>query len=180
MATRTTNHGQEASPAATCPRTQTRREACACGGCARAASPDLKHRANKRDVLALLDLIEQLVPWSRNHRLLAITLARPELLDTRPAWGTGQAGFGTLTLGPLSDTEMRQLLGKLMPSLPNAALTQVLERAGGVPLYGVEFARMLSDAAAASPDHIPGTLHSLVAARIDALRCSGVGSCPPT
>lgn len=43
--------------AAICARSHTRSEACACGVCARRASPDAKHRANKRDVLALLDLI---------------------------------------------------------------------------------------------------------------------------
>jgi len=50
----TTNSGPAAS---ICTHTQTRNEACACGACARRASPDAKHRANKRDVLALLDLI---------------------------------------------------------------------------------------------------------------------------
>ena len=40
-----------------CARTQTRSDACACGTCARRQSPIDKHRANKRDVLALLDLI---------------------------------------------------------------------------------------------------------------------------
>ncbi|OHE61577.1 MAG: hypothetical protein A2Z99_20505 [Treponema sp. GWB1_62_6] len=40
-----------------CPHTQTRREACACGSCTRKASPEAKHRTNKRDVLALIDCI---------------------------------------------------------------------------------------------------------------------------
>lgn len=43
--------------AAICTRTQTRREACSCGSCARGTTPDAKRRANKRDALALLDLI---------------------------------------------------------------------------------------------------------------------------
>ena len=42
---------------AICSRTKTRREACACGACARGTPPDAKRRANKRDALALLDLI---------------------------------------------------------------------------------------------------------------------------
>jgi len=50
----TTNNGPTA---AICARTQTRGEACACGACARRRTPAEKHRANKRDVLALLDLI---------------------------------------------------------------------------------------------------------------------------
>jgi hypothetical protein len=49
-----TNSGLAAS---ICTRTQTRSEACACGACARRRSPDDKHCANKRDVLALLDLL---------------------------------------------------------------------------------------------------------------------------
>ncbi len=41
---------------AICDRTHTRTEACMCGRCGR-GSPDAKLAANKRDVLALLDLI---------------------------------------------------------------------------------------------------------------------------
>lgn len=48
---------QARDAAAICNRTQIRRGACACGTCARRESPDAKHAANKRDVLALLDLI---------------------------------------------------------------------------------------------------------------------------
>ena len=43
--------------AAICTRTQTRRQACSCGTCARGETPEAKRRANKRDALALLDLI---------------------------------------------------------------------------------------------------------------------------
>jgi hypothetical protein len=43
--------------AAICSRTQTRSEACSCGACARGKTPDAKRSANKRDALALLDLI---------------------------------------------------------------------------------------------------------------------------
>jgi hypothetical protein len=40
-----------------CRRTQSRREACSCGACAQGKTPEAKRRANKRDALALLDLI---------------------------------------------------------------------------------------------------------------------------
>lgn len=49
----TTNNGATVS---ICARTRTRVDACACGTCA-GRSPDAKHGTNKRDVLALLDLI---------------------------------------------------------------------------------------------------------------------------
>jgi hypothetical protein len=42
---------------AICTRTNTRSEACCCGACARGARPDAKRSANKRDALALLDLL---------------------------------------------------------------------------------------------------------------------------
>jgi len=40
-----------------CTQTQTRCEACSCGACARGKTPETKRRANRRDSLALLDLI---------------------------------------------------------------------------------------------------------------------------
>ena len=40
---------------------------------------------------SLLDFIEYLLEWSRNHPLFVITLARPELLERRPTWGAGAA-----------------------------------------------------------------------------------------
>ena len=56
-----------------CTRTQTRTEACACGACGK--SPEAKHAANKRDVLALLDLIAGCV---ENH---------PSQSFERATWG---------------------------------------------------------------------------------------------
>lgn len=56
MDAKTTNGGKETAPDI-CTRTQTRREACCCGTCARRKTPDAKRCANKRDALALLDLI---------------------------------------------------------------------------------------------------------------------------
>jgi len=58
-----------------CPRTATRTDACACGACARRQSPDAKHAANKRDVLALLDHIAGCVD---NH---------PSQLFDKATWG---------------------------------------------------------------------------------------------
>jgi hypothetical protein len=58
-----------------CERTQTRTEACACGTCARRKSPDEKYQPNKRDVMALLDLIAGCVD---NH---------PSQAFEKPTWG---------------------------------------------------------------------------------------------
>jgi len=61
--------------ASICERTHTRTEACACSACARRKAPDDKYRANKRDVLALLDLVAGCV-------------------DNHPRQPTGEATWG--------------------------------------------------------------------------------------
>jgi class 3 adenylate cyclase len=117
---------------------------------------------------ALLDFLEHVAAWSRSHRLLLITLARPELLDRRPSWAAGRSGALDIRLGPLAPQAMAELLTALVPSLSRPALRRIVEHAGGVPLYGVEVARMLAAGTDAS-EQIPATLHSLVSARIDTL-----------
>jgi class 3 adenylate cyclase len=139
----------------------------------------LEHHARQRPLVliiedvqwadpALLDFLEHVAAWSRSHRLLLVALARPELLDRRPAWAAGRSGTLDIRLGPLAPRAMAELLTALAPSLPRPALRRIVEQAGGVPLYGVEVARML--AAGSDPSQqIPATLHSLVSARIDTL-----------
>ena len=50
----------------------------------------------------LLDFIEYLLDWSRSHPIFVVTLARPELLDRRPGWGTDRRGATAMRLEPLS------------------------------------------------------------------------------
>ncbi|HYN47977.1 MAG TPA: AAA family ATPase [Candidatus Nanopelagicales bacterium] len=131
---------------------------------------------------ALLDFIDHLATWSRAHPILIVTLARPELLDRRPTWGAGHHSFTAIHLEPLLDEQMAELLLGLGPDLPPGAVRRIVERAGGVPLYGVEVLRMLVDRGQARTREqgfelldtldemqIPDTLRSLVSARIDAL-----------
>ena len=56
---------------------------------------------------SLLDFVEYLLDWSRNHPIFVITLARPELLERRPTWGAGQRSFTSLYLEPLSQRRWR-------------------------------------------------------------------------
>ena len=131
---------------------------------------------------SLLDFVEYLLEWSRNHPLYVITLARPELLERRPNWGAGHRNFTSLYLEPLSDEAMQDLLQGLVPGLPSALRDQILARAEGVPLYAIETVRMLLDRGLVVEDgpsyrvvgevealEVPETLHALVAARLDGL-----------
>lgn len=131
---------------------------------------------------SLLDFVEYLLEWSRNHPLFVVTLARPELLERRPNWGAGHRNFTSLYLEPLSESAMEELLQGLVPGMPTKLRAQVLARAEGVPLYAVETVRMLLDRGLLVEDgaayrvvgeisslEVPETLHALVAARLDGL-----------
>ena len=130
----------------------------------------------------LLDFIDHLLDWSRHSPLLVVTLARPELLDRRPGWGTDRPNATAVRLEPLSDPVMRALLEGLVPGLPEVAVDGILGRAGGIPLYAVEIVRMLlSDGALVEADGVfrptrdlsdlrpPESLLALVGARLDGL-----------
>ena len=131
----------------------------------------------------LLDFIEHLLDWSRNQPIFVVTLARPELLERRPGWGTDRRGATAMRLDPLPEPAMRELLAGMVPGLPEPVVARILERADGIPLYAVETIRMLLAAGrleagadgtlVAAGDlgdlEVPATLHALVAARLDAL-----------
>ena len=130
----------------------------------------------------LLDFIEHLLDWSGSHPIFVVTLARPELLDRRPGWGTDRRGAIAMRLEPLARDAMRELLDGLVPGLPDATAERILARADGIPLYLVETVRMLvADGRLVAGDgayrplgdlgdvDVPATLQALVAARLDAL-----------
>jgi class 3 adenylate cyclase/tetratricopeptide (TPR) repeat protein len=130
----------------------------------------------------LLDFIDHVMEWSRGVPITIITLARPELLDRRPAWGAGLRSFTSIHLEPLSSADMERLLTGLVPGLAAQAVVAIVARADGVPLYAVETVRMLLaegrlvlDGDAYRPVGslddvaVPETLTALVAARLDGL-----------
>ena len=129
-----------------------------------------------------LDFIDHVLDWSRGLPIYVVTLARPELLERRPAWGAGKRDFASLSLDPLPDAAMHELLRGLIPDLPDAATRAIVARAEGIPLYAVETVRMLvaegrleqreggyvpvGDLGSLS---VPETLTALILARLDGL-----------
>jgi len=131
---------------------------------------------------SLLDFVEHLLEWSRNHPLYVITLARPELVERRSTWGAGHRNFTSMYLEPLPREAMEELLAGLVPGLPAPLRDQILARAEGVPLYAMETVRMLLDRGLLVEEgsvysvvgeieslEVPETLHALIAARLDGL-----------
>ncbi len=129
----------------------------------------------------LLDFLDHLVDWARNLPVYVLVFARPELGEIRPGFGTGRNRV-TLTLDPLDDGSMGQLIDALVPGLPPAARSSLTGQAQGIPLFAVETVRSLIDRDVVQPVEgvyrligdvgelaVPDSLHALLAARLDAL-----------
>ncbi len=130
----------------------------------------------------LLDFVEHLAEHAAARPILVLAVARPELLERRPGWGSGRRDHLRLSLDPLPATAMAELLDGLAPGLPADLAERILDRAAGVPLYAVEILRMLvdrGDLEAVAGSYavrgtlerlaVPETLHALIAARLDGL-----------
>jgi class 3 adenylate cyclase/tetratricopeptide (TPR) repeat protein len=91
----------------------------------------------------LLDFIDELVDRSRSHPIFVLTLARPDLLQHRPGWGSGRQSLLSMHLPPLPEHFMQELVTGLAPGIPEDAAALIASRAAGMPLYAVEFVRML-------------------------------------
>jgi class 3 adenylate cyclase/tetratricopeptide (TPR) repeat protein len=131
----------------------------------------------------LLDFIDHLLEWSRSSPILVLALARPELLERRPGFGSAARQFSSMPLEPLADEHMRELLAGIVPDLDERAAASIVVRADGIPLYAVETVRMLiADGYLEGCEDgscrvlrelgevaIPDTLRSLISSRLDAL-----------
>jgi class 3 adenylate cyclase/tetratricopeptide (TPR) repeat protein len=115
----------------------------------------------------LLDLVEYLAAWIHDAPILLLCLARPEFLDHRPAWLSGQENAASLTLPPLSAGESDELLDAL--GTTGEARAQIGEVAAGNPLYAEQIAAMLAEAGGRADVRIPPTIQALLAARLDRL-----------
>ena len=69
----------------------------------------------------LLDFLDYLLDWSRNHPIFVLSLARPELAEKHPSWGAGKRAVTSLYLEPLPRPAMETLLAGLVPGLPGGA-----------------------------------------------------------
>jgi class 3 adenylate cyclase len=119
----------------------------------------------------LLDFLDHLADWATDVPLLMVGTSRPELLDRRPGWGGGKRNASTLSLAPLSGAEIQSLIEALLhdPDVSTETPDEVLERAGGNPLYAEQFARMVLERDGLGELPLPGTVHGIIAARLDAL-----------
>jgi tetratricopeptide (TPR) repeat protein len=129
----------------------------------------------------VLDFVEYLLDWSAQHRIFILTLARPELSERRPGWAARHRGATVMSLEPLGDGAMEDLIDAIA-TLPLAAKRRIISHAEGIPLYAIETVRALADrgvlverdgALVLSGElgelDVPPSLISLLGARLDAL-----------
>ncbi len=119
----------------------------------------------------LLDLVEHVADWARDAPILLVCLARPELLEDRPAWGGGKLNATSISLGPLSEREATALIRGLAggEELSRDALQRIAEVAEGNPLFLEEMLGMLSENGVPGELVVPPTIQALLAARLDRL-----------
>jgi tetratricopeptide (TPR) repeat protein len=119
---------------------------------------------------AILDFLDGLAQSLATARLLVLGTARPELVERRPAWGVSAESRTTTRLEPLTEEETGELLRALARDVDIADdRADLLERAGGNPLYAEEFVRMLSEGGRNRGVALPQSVQGIVAARLDAL-----------
>ncbi|MDH4334355.1 MAG: AAA family ATPase [Chloroflexota bacterium] len=129
----------------------------------------------------MLDFVESLLTWARNEPIFVVALSRPELMERRPDWGSSVRSVTRVTLEPLADVQIAEMLEGLVPGIPGPALRSIVERAEGIPLYAVETVRMLLDRELLVAEDgryrltgeigslgVAATLQALIASRLDA------------
>ncbi len=115
-----------------------------------------------------IELVEHVADLSRDAPILLLCLARPELLERRPAWGGGKWNATTVLLEPLDAAETRRLLDSLGAELDESLRSRILVAAEGNPLF-VEEVLALVSASGGGEVTVPPTIQALLAARLDQL-----------
>ena len=119
-----------------------------------------------------LDLVESLAVQPGRSALVLVCLARPELLEQRPAWAAGAARAVWIDLAPLAEDSAGILLDVLRADqrIPPLTRTRILETAAGNPLYLEQLAVSLSEQAESETRPVlPPTIETLLAARLQRL-----------
>jgi class 3 adenylate cyclase/tetratricopeptide (TPR) repeat protein len=130
----------------------------------------------------LLDLIAYLSDFAQAPVLL-LCMARPDLLEVRPAWGAGRHNSMTITLTSLSTPESEVLVDNLLGArrASEPVRRHVVEASEGNPFFIEEIVRLLVEKEARLEEgpsvaeteleglEVPPTISALLAARLERL-----------
>lgn len=131
---------------------------------------------------SVVEFISDLVDRSTKSPILVVTLARPELLQRYSGFGSAQRSSISVSLAPLTDTDMTNMLAEYLPGVDPDVIGHIVDRASGFPLYAAEIIRMLTnDGSLLQRDNtwefigdaanlaVPDTLQAVIEARLDRL-----------
>ena len=119
-----------------------------------------------------LDLVESLAVQHGRSPVVLVCVARPELIEQRPAWAAEAARALTIELAPLAEGAAAALLDSLAGDqrIPPATQARLLETAAGNPLYLEQLTAALSEHAGTEIwPVLPPTIQALLGARLQRL-----------
>jgi class 3 adenylate cyclase/tetratricopeptide (TPR) repeat protein len=117
-----------------------------------------------------LDLVDHVADLSREAPMLLLILARPDLLEVRPGWGSGKHNATSLLLEPLSPDNADVLMTTLAGDDLDAAVRErIASAADGNPLFVEQMLAMLNEERTNGDVQVPPTIQALLAARLDRL-----------
>jgi DNA-binding SARP family transcriptional activator len=119
-----------------------------------------------------LDLVEFLAVQPGRSPLVLICVARPELLEQRPAWASGTDKAFSINLTPLGHDTATALLNSLAgdQNIARPTRDRLMETAAGNPLYLEQLAASLNEQAeSAARPVLPPTIQALLSARLQRL-----------
>ncbi|TMF12186.1 MAG: tetratricopeptide repeat protein [Chloroflexi bacterium] len=123
----------------------------------------------------MLDLIERVATRGQSpRRALVVALARNELLEQRPAWGSSTSNSVLIRLDALSRDESVQLARHAGGGrIGEVEALEIAERAGGNPYFIIETTGMLMPSGIGADGQgsrtVPPTVQAVVSARLDAM-----------
>jgi class 3 adenylate cyclase/DNA-binding SARP family transcriptional activator len=131
-----------------------------------------------------LDLVDHLADTVSEAPVMLLCMARPDLLDIRPAWGGGKFNATTILLEPLEPAHSDALLTELVGgrTLPDELRVRVASAAAGNPLFAEELLGYLREqghivltedavqvTGVLTEIELPPTVRALIGARLDQL-----------
>ena len=132
----------------------------------------------------MLELVEHIAEWAIDAPILVACMARPELLEVSPGWGGGKLNATSISLEPLSASDLGSLVTNLLAvdRIDPTVRDRIVQAAEGHPLFAEETLAMLVEQGriilrdeiwVAAGDlaelAVPPTTSALIGARIDQL-----------
>ena len=119
-----------------------------------------------------LDLVESLALQPGESPITVVCIARPELLDHRPAWAAEADRKVSIQLTPLGEGAAAALLDTVSADerIPAATRARLIDTAGGNPLYLEQLAVSVSEQGGSEVrSALPPTIQALLSARLQRL-----------